>query len=734
MLDLDATKKLTWPEKVRGSKLVRRNWSNVAEISSATGRVFHGKPYRNFDKTKRKFKDWWQPIDHKGQKEGEDSSCTHWNVVTTIYEPSLAVKRAAMIQGWCTVIVADTKTPQNYTKAADLEGDDSVHFLSVDDQLQWAKQNNAVGLFVRAIPFKHFARKNLGYLYAIMHGAQYVFDFDDDNILAEGTAPLSSETHLEGSRVVMLGNLGVFNHHGLMGAKVSNTGEIVSWPRGFPLDLIQNNATAGAVAYGGFNAPIESIAVMQFCADSNPDIDAIHRLVHPLPLIFAPNEHPLLVPNHALVPYNAQATVHTYPALWGLFLPFTVKGRVSDIWRGYFAQAIFRILGLHVAILPPRVIQERNEHSILGDFDAEIDLYLKSSKLVEFLASWQSDDGSTVPEMMEQLWINLYERGYIEEEDVNVLQLWLHALVEIGYDFPQPKRRQIDNVVLMGQFNFNAKSEEVIFWAQQWRRWFNRIVVRGPFEVDVTQELEKNAVSVHGSREDRGFVSPYENLMLTLRQYSNHSDIDGVLYLRDDALLSIDNLRDPIKDGQIVTTIKLENGPHTVKIDKDGTVRKPDGSSLSDGEIDALDKDWFYFKKCLEGFQRLNEDPESELIRDADGSIFVAERGDSDFLYVPTKYSVEFDRTASLLAKHDVFLECGLPKIVHSIKKETDVGVKNIQLCTNWLHGPQGRGSTKMVNDCRKIGDGRRFSMYHPFKLHDQGYRKFSDTLHLVNS
>jgi hypothetical protein len=37
---------------------------------------------------------------------------------------------------------------------------------------------------------------------------------------------------------------------------------------------------------------------------------------------------------------------------------------------------------------------------------------------------------------MERLWVALYERSYIEMKDVELIQSWLLALVEAGYDFP----------------------------------------------------------------------------------------------------------------------------------------------------------------------------------------------------------------------------------------------------------------------------------------------------------
>ena len=36
---------------------------------------------------------------------------------------------------------------------------------------------------IRVLPWNHFGRKNVGYLYAILHGATTIWDFDDDNIL-----------------------------------------------------------------------------------------------------------------------------------------------------------------------------------------------------------------------------------------------------------------------------------------------------------------------------------------------------------------------------------------------------------------------------------------------------------------------------------------------------------------------------------------------------------------------
>ena len=38
------------------------------------------------------------------------------------------------------------------------------------------------------MPWNHFGRKNLGFVYAALHGAEYIYDTDDDNFVLDGDA------------------------------------------------------------------------------------------------------------------------------------------------------------------------------------------------------------------------------------------------------------------------------------------------------------------------------------------------------------------------------------------------------------------------------------------------------------------------------------------------------------------------------------------------------------------
>lgn len=126
---------------------------------------------------------------------------------------------------------------------------------------------------------------------------------------------------LEDVNVIMQG-ANAFNHHPIMGASVDE-----SWARRFPTELIQDKHTQGQVDYKQslpFVSHEKEIGVIQFLVDGNPDIDAMHRLSKPLPMTFPlDGAEPVLVPTHAYVPYNAQATIHTKNAMRAMLLPGT---------------------------------------------------------------------------------------------------------------------------------------------------------------------------------------------------------------------------------------------------------------------------------------------------------------------------------------------------------------------------------------------------------------------------
>src|SRR5690348_8884211 len=67
------------------------------------------------------------------------------------------------------IIIGDTKSPSDFS----LEGCD---FYSVE------RQKSLTWTLTEKLPYKHYARKNLGYLLAISQGAEVIIETDDDNL------------------------------------------------------------------------------------------------------------------------------------------------------------------------------------------------------------------------------------------------------------------------------------------------------------------------------------------------------------------------------------------------------------------------------------------------------------------------------------------------------------------------------------------------------------------------
>jgi hypothetical protein len=157
------------------------------------------------------------------------------------------------------------------------------------------------------------------------------------------------------------------------------------------------------------------LGVVQTLANHDPDVDAIYRLGPlPLPFYFAgsPDVVVGLPPKSSsgMAPYNAQATLHFQKAFWAMLLPVTVHGRVSDIWRSYFAQALFADVELAVAFASPWLSQIRNAHNYLADFNAEQDLYERSSALVTYSShEWHcSEEPFDLSQCYHQLYVDMY--------------------------------------------------------------------------------------------------------------------------------------------------------------------------------------------------------------------------------------------------------------------------------------------------------------------------------------
>jgi hypothetical protein len=331
-----------------------------------------------------------------------------WAVVTTIFPPTRLIKTLLHLDGWCTVVVADRKglNEVDYVAQLGFHTNSSMCFvyLSVDRQFELEYQ------VVKLLPFDSFGRKNIGYVFAIHHGAKVVYDTDDDNEISDIDV-LQHWASLSWDSVGGINEIRNWKQTGSNPYPLFGVSAI--WPRGLPLDMVKNASSYAADTVS--HLPDRGqICVVQSIADYEPDVDAIYRLTNPNYPVYFHSDSRYDACLTAMAPFNAQATIFTEESFGSMLLPITVHGRVSDIWRGYMASAT---ISCSLAFAAPWVTQVRNSHDYLADFEAELPLYQQATAFVDFLAGMRY---GTVYAVMK----DAYQYGLVEEADLDLSVAW----------------------------------------------------------------------------------------------------------------------------------------------------------------------------------------------------------------------------------------------------------------------------------------------------------------------
>jgi len=236
-------------------------------------------------------------------------------VVTTINYPTESVKKLASLEGWCLIVVGDTKTPEDWAWP-------NCTYLSLEKQAALGYKT------LEHVPENHYSRKNIGYLYAIQQGAEVIYETDDDNLLTGSGIPIlknpeldlfifpDSDSEFQNSTKNQMCNhvLNIYDYFG----------HPTIWPRGIPLACLASKLRPPAgvphtfttnVSQNGVLAKRCRIGVEQGLANGDPDLDAIFRLTRipagePISILFNPETPIIGLADGTFSPYNSQNTVY----------------------------------------------------------------------------------------------------------------------------------------------------------------------------------------------------------------------------------------------------------------------------------------------------------------------------------------------------------------------------------------------------------------------------------------
>ncbi|HEY5959584.1 MAG TPA: STELLO glycosyltransferase family protein [Polyangiaceae bacterium] len=322
-------------------------------------------------------------------------------VVTTINPPNVALRQMAQASAQHNVrfiVVGDTKSPVNF------------HLIG-SEFLDIAAQGAAFPEFAAELPTRHYARKNIGYLLAIRDGAEAIQETDDDNIpRPEFWTPPSDIIQVDRAR----------SENAWLNIYALFTDKKI-WPRGFPLECVANGREPSIVS-----GTTSRGLIVQGLADDNPDVDAVYRLLFPLPIRFNVRK-PVLLGQGTWCPFNSQNTTFRSQAFPLLYLPSHCSFRMTDIWRSFIAQRCLWELDEGLVFTSPTVVQERNEHSLLRDLEDEVPGYLRNDVLRRILEDCPLRPGDTMANLV-KCYEALCAQSFFKSEELTLVQLWVRQL------------------------------------------------------------------------------------------------------------------------------------------------------------------------------------------------------------------------------------------------------------------------------------------------------------------
>lgn len=171
-----------------------------------------------------------------------------------------------------------------------------------------------------------------------------------------------------------------------------------------------------------------SALLQQGLADEDPDVDAIYRLVGNLPITFQRND-PVGLVGQSWCPFNSQNTTWFSELFPLMYLPSFCSFRMVDIWRSFVTGAVLAANDEPLVFHNANVWQERNEHNLLRDFEAEVSGYLQNALIMEHLKSLDLPRGfDALGDAMRICYQKLVAEGIFPEKELDLVDAWLASL------------------------------------------------------------------------------------------------------------------------------------------------------------------------------------------------------------------------------------------------------------------------------------------------------------------
>jgi hypothetical protein len=316
-------------------------------------------------------------------------------IITTINKPTEAILKHINNVDYDVIIVGDLKTPDDYKEL-------NCIFLDTTAQQKLFPELSEL------IPYNHYSRKNLGYLYAVKKGYKVIYETDDDNIPHND---FDNVLKLENKQILSELNskwINVFKHF---------TDNENIWPRGLPISLIKHKHKH-CICH-----TTHTPSVINGLVENEPDVDALYRLTTKNSEINWKADESVLIDNKNICIFNTQNTFWLDSEVFlCLLVPTSVSFRYCDILRAIICNIIFQKLDKYMMYTSPNVVQIRNDHNLINDLTLEMEMYIHNENILNYLH--MTDEQKTTKELLLTIYEQLYVHNVVDIKDINILKIW----------------------------------------------------------------------------------------------------------------------------------------------------------------------------------------------------------------------------------------------------------------------------------------------------------------------
>jgi hypothetical protein len=181
-----------------------------------------------------------------------------WIVMATFNPPELSLINILNNIGYFNmIIISCDESIEN--KWMNLKLSDKIIFLSIKEQKKLDYK------IIKYLEINSYSRKNIGYLYAISHGAREIYEIDEDIIISNFNSLIKEK------KKICYG----INNFTKMINPYSFFGQKKIWPRGFRINDIGKQYYNNFYLINDIHQIILKPLIIQGLINENPDIDSI---------------------------------------------------------------------------------------------------------------------------------------------------------------------------------------------------------------------------------------------------------------------------------------------------------------------------------------------------------------------------------------------------------------------------------------------------------------------------